>query len=163
MYPTCILSRGWNTSEYTQNTLRYTYPPQRDGSARRPRRTRKPNCDPCPAAAPRLRARLRLRRWRAHSQGAPQSSQFTVNAEPMGYSWHLCAVTACPRPSHAHAHSSHAGATRTPGGRIPDTPSHSLRPTNLHPASVTASARTISVKRLCRRCICMHGRLHLCC
>ena len=27
MYPTCILSRGWNTSEYTQNTLRYTYPP----------------------------------------------------------------------------------------------------------------------------------------
>ena len=27
MYSVCILSRGWNTSEYTQNTLRYTYPP----------------------------------------------------------------------------------------------------------------------------------------
>ena len=25
-YPTCILSRGWNTLGYTQNTLRYTYP-----------------------------------------------------------------------------------------------------------------------------------------
>ena len=24
--PTCILSRGWNTLGYTQNTLRYTYP-----------------------------------------------------------------------------------------------------------------------------------------
>ena len=27
MYPTCILSRGWNTLGYTENTLRYTYPP----------------------------------------------------------------------------------------------------------------------------------------
>ena len=26
IYPTCILSRGWNTLGYTQNTLRYTYP-----------------------------------------------------------------------------------------------------------------------------------------
>ena len=68
------------------------------------------------------------------STGCTVAPSYYICSDTVTPGAYVCAVTACPRPSHAHAHSSHAGATRTPGGRMPDTPSHSLRPTHKSPS-----------------------------
>ena len=76
-------------------------------------------------------------------EGYPACTAYTaVLRTPRGTGPMRC--NRIPRPSHAHAHSSHAGATRVPGGRMPDTLSHSLRPTSLqtHRGTHTPRAHT---------------------